>query len=77
MPVLIAILSFSVLYTFVSISRYDSIESILLILCSTIIGCTFWIVETIKSSKSNYKPINLFESVFGFFRDEYNDFKKQ
>lgn len=76
MPLIIAILSFSVLYTFLSAIGHDDIESILLILCSTIIGCTFWIVETIKSTKSNYRPINLFESIIGFFNDEYNDFKK-
>jgi hypothetical protein len=68
--IIISMLSFFILYSIVEIGGYNDIESILLILCSTIIGCTFWIVETMKSAKSDYKPLDISDFITTFFKSD-------
>ncbi len=74
MSIVISILSFFALWILLELTGYNDIESILLILCSIIIGCTFSIIQTIKRINPEYKFSNPFDSIFNFFQDEYDDF---
>lgn len=69
MPLLYVFFSF-VYFSFIKLGEEASY------ICITIIGCTAWIVETIKRANPEYKPLNLFTLIIDFFKDEYNDYKK-